>query len=66
MASNTAIHDKVTASSLGYAVSQVVVYLIERFDGSSDPIPFAVAGAIGLIFTFGAGYFVPESKPATK
>ena len=64
--SNTAIHDKVTASALGYAVSQVIVWLIEKYDGSPDPVPFAVAGAIGLIFTFGAGYFVPESKPPTK
>ena len=62
---NTAIHDKVAASTLGVAVSQVVVYMIERFDSSPEPLPFAVAGALAVIFTFGAGYFVPESKPPT-
>lgn len=60
---NTAVHDKVVASTLGVAVSQILVWLIETL-GKID-IPFGVEGAIALVLTAGAGYFTPESKPAT-
>lgn len=61
---NTAIHDKVVASTLGVAVSQVLIWVVET--AAKLDIPFAVEGAIAVILTFGAGYFVPEGKPATK
>lgn len=64
MSSNTAIHDKVVASTVGVAASQIVIFLAEKFNEIGD-IPFAVEGAIAVLFTFAAGYFVPESKPPT-
>ena len=59
----TAIHDKVVGGGIGYAISQVIIWLTETL--SKVDIPFAVESAIGFIFVFGAGYFVPETKPAT-
>ena len=65
MASNTAIHDKVVAASLGAASSQIVIWLLEKIEAVGD-IPVAIEGAITTIMVFALGYFVPESKPATK
>lgn len=62
---NTGIHDKVVAASLGAASSQVLIWLLEKVNTIGD-IPVAVEGAITTILVFALGYFVPESKPATK
>lgn len=59
----TPVHDKVVAGSLGLAVAQVAVWLIET--GLHEPLPFAVSSAITIIVSFACGYFVPESKPPT-
>lgn len=64
MSTRIGVHDKVVASTLGVAVSQVLVWGLEKIDTIGD-IPFAVEGAIAIILTFAAGYFVPESKPPT-
>ena len=60
---NTAIHDKVAASTLGVAVSQVLIWIVET--AAKIDMPFAVEGAIAVILTFGSGYFVKERKPPT-
>lgn len=61
----TAIHDKVIAATLGAAVSQIVIYILERINTIGD-IPTAIEGAITTIIVFTLGYFVKEGKPATK
>lgn len=61
----TPIHDKVVASVLGTAVSQVLIYCIESIPEPNIDLPFSVEGAIALILTFALGYFVPETKPPT-
>lgn len=58
------IHDKVVAATLGAAVSQIFIYILERFDQIGD-IPTAIEGAITTIIVFTLGYFVPERKDAT-
>lgn len=65
MPTNTAIHDKVVAASLGAATSQIVIWLLEKV-GTIGDIPVAIEGSITTIMVFALGYFVPESKPATK
>lgn len=60
-----AIHDKVVAASLGAASSQIIIWLLEKIEAVGD-IPVAIEGAITTILVFTLGYFVPESKPATK
>ena len=52
------IATKVVAATLGAAVSQVIVYIIET--SSHNDIPTAIEGAITTILVFALGYFVPE------
>ena len=58
-----AIHDKVIAASLGAAVSQIVVWIVES--SAHTDMPTAIEGALTTLFVFGLGYFVPERKGAT-
>lgn len=64
MNGNQGVHDKVVAATLGAAVSQILIYILERFDQIGD-IPAAIEGAITTIMVFSLGYFVKERKDAT-
>jgi hypothetical protein len=59
-----AVHDKVAASTVGAALSQIFVWAFETL-GKTD-VPDGIEVAFATIFVFACGYFVPESKPATK
>lgn len=65
MNNSTPIHDKVIAATLGTAVSQIFIYVLERIQTIGD-LPAHIEGAIAVIFTFALGWAVPEGKPATK
>lgn len=64
MAATAAVHDKVVAATLGTAFSQVLIWAFEAV--SKVDMPTAIEGSFAVIVTFALGYFVPESKPATK
>lgn len=58
------VHDKVVAATLGAAVSQIFIFVLERVNTIGD-LPTAIEGAITTIIVFALGYFVPERKDAT-
>jgi hypothetical protein len=64
MNGNQGIHDKVVAATLGAAVSQIVIFVLEKVNTIGD-IPTAIEGAITTILVFTLGYFVKERKDAT-
>lgn len=53
------ISTKVTASTLGGAVAIIALWLIPGEE------PMAVVLAFGTILTFGAGFFMPETKSSS-
>jgi hypothetical protein len=63
VSNNTAIHDKVAASTLGAALSQIFVWGFEVV--SKVDVPSGIEVAWATLFVFACGYFVRESKPPT-
>lgn len=59
-----AVHDKVAASTVGAALSQIFVWGFETV--SKSDVPSGIEVAFATLFVFACGYFVPETKPATK
>lgn len=53
---------KVTAATLAYAVTVIIVWLIES--QTDIVIPTAVQGAFTIVLIFAAGYFIPERNPS--
>lgn len=58
-----AIHDKVAASTVGAALSQILVWVFETTVHTDVPAGIEVAWA--TLCTFALGFFVKESKPPT-
>ena len=58
-----AVHDKVAASTVGAALSQIFVWAFETL-GKAD-VPDGIEVAFATLFVFACGYFVKESKPPT-
>lgn len=56
---------KVIASTLGVAMTTVLLFLYERLAGQSDPIPVHVIGALQTIVVFATGYYVAPSPRDT-
>jgi hypothetical protein len=57
------IHDKVASSTVGAAVSQIVVWAFEAT--SKVDVPSGIEVAFATVVVFASGYFVRESKPPT-
>lgn len=58
------VHDKVAASTAAAAASQIFVWAFET--AAKVDVPSGIEVAFATVFVFLAGYFTPESKPATK
>ena len=52
---------KVMASTIGAALTTLLIFAYDRWAGSGDPLPVHVMGALNVIVVFLAGYFVPPS-----
>jgi len=53
---------KVTAATLAYALTTIIVWVVES--QTDVTIPTAVQGAITIVLIFAAGYFIPERNPS--
>ena len=59
----TGVHDKVAASTVGAAASQIVVWAFEQ--AAKVDVPSGIEVAWATIVVFLAGYFVRERKGPT-
>lgn len=57
------VHDKVAASTVGAALSQIIVWGFES--AAKLDVPDGIEVAFATVFVFVCGYFVKESKPPT-
>lgn len=57
------ISPKVGAATLGAAVGIILVWAVEATTGID--VPDLVEGAVAVLLTFGAGYLVRDTAPAT-
>lgn len=56
--------DKITAASVGGAVSTITVWVLSTF--AQVPIPTWLAAAVTVLTTAGAGYARREKNPVTE
>lgn len=56
---------KVVASTVGAALTTILIYVIERYSGHADPIPQHVTGALQVVVVFAFGYLVPPAARDT-